>query len=218
MPAPHLFEVRVFPAWRIFGLLSWLVAAPCAVAGGSPEDSGVYAGGALGISRDTGSYSFTGANVTSQDLTNPGAKAYVGYRFARYFGMEIGYARLGATAFEGTDTAGQPFSDRFTHEAVPLSFVGFLPLGDRWELIGRLGAVINSSYNTEKTCFRRTRWGTVSQQNCPATPLAWGVGVRYRIGEKLGLRLDYDSYALQDAARSPRAELNFVSLGLDYRF
>lgn len=183
-----------------------------------PPDSGFYVGGGIGISRDSGNYSFTGANVSAQDLTNPGFKAYVGFRAMRYFGIEVGYAKLGSTGFEGVDANGQPFSDRFTHDAVPFSFVGFLPLGDRWELIGRLGAVINSTYNTEQTCVRRTRWGTVAQQNCPSTPFAWGVGVRYRVAEKVGIRLDYDSYALQDAARSPRAELNFFSLGVDYRF
>lgn len=183
-----------------------------------PPDSGFYVGGALGVSRDAGDYSFTGATVSAQDLTNPGFKTYVGFRVMRYFGVELGYAKLGATGFEGVDSNGQPFNDRFTHDAVPFSFVGFVPLGDRWEITGRLGAVINSTYNTEQTCVRRTRWGTVVQQNCPSTPLAWGLGVRYRVGEKLGVRLDYDSYALQDAARSPRAELNFFSVGLDYRF
>lgn len=197
--------------------LSMLVV-PVAIAAGPPPDTGIYVGGAVGMSRDTGTYTFTGATVTSQDLTNPGAKVYVGFRFARYFGMELGYAKLGATSFEGTDSAGGPLNERFTHDALPLSIVGFLPLGDRWEVTGRLGAVINSSYNTGNTCFRRTRYGTISQTNCSTTPFAWGLGVRYRIGDKLGLRLDYDSYALQDAARSPRAQLNFISLGLDYRF
>lgn len=181
-------------------------------------DTGLYVGGAIGIARDDGNYAFTGATVTTQDLTNPGAKVYVGYRVVRYFGIEIGYAKLGSTTFEGVDSNGVPFSDRFTHEAVPLTFVGFLPLGDRWELIGRFGSVINSTYNTEESCVRQTRWGTVVQQNCPSTPITWGVGVRYRVAEKWGLRLDYDSYALKDSARSPRAELNFFSIGADYRF
>lgn len=182
------------------------------------RDTGFYVGGGLGIARDDGNYTFTGANVTSQELTNPGAKIYVGYRAVRYFGIEIGYAKLGDTTFEGVDSNGVPFSDRFTHEAVPFGFVGFLPLGDRWELIARLGSVINSTYNTEQTCVRQTRWGTVVQQNCPSTPITWGFGVRYRVGTKWGLRLDYDSYALKDSARSPRAELNFFSIGADYRF
>lgn len=187
-------------------------------ADGLPPDTGFYVGGAVGVSRDTGNYSFTGANITAQGLTNAGFKTYVGFRAMRFVGLEVGYAKLGATTFEGVDANGQSFSDRYTHDAVTFSFVGFVPLGDRWELIGRLGTVINSTYNTEQTCVRRTRWGTVVQQNCPSTPVAWGFGVRYRLNEKLGIRLDYDNYALQDAARSPRAELNFFSLGLDYRF
>jgi hypothetical protein len=183
-----------------------------------PPETGFYAGVAAGIARDDGNYVFSGATVISQDLTNPGAKIYAGFRPVRYFGLEIAYAKLGSTGFEGTDANGVPFSDRFTHEAVPLSLVGFLPLGDRWELIGRLGFVINSTYNTEQPCVRQTRWGTVVQQNCPSTPVAWGLGVRYRVGQKWGVRVDYDSYALKDSASSPRAELNFFSVGADYRF
>lgn len=218
MQAPKDAGNRTSSSLRTIGLFSLLLTTPCAVAGESPGDSGLYAGGAVGMSRDTGNYTFTGATVTSQDLSNPGAKVYIGFRFVRYFGIELGYAKLGATSFEGTDSAGGPLNERFTHDAMPLSIAGFLPLGDRWEVTGRLGAVINSSYNTGNTCFRRTRYGTISQTNCSTTPFAWGLGVRYRIGEKLGLRLDYDSYALQDAARAPRAQLNFISLGLDYRF
>lgn len=193
--------------------------APAALAQTSaPPETGFYIGAGAGIARDDGNYVFTGATVTSQDLTNAGAKVYVGFRPIRYFGLEIGYAKLGSTNFEGTDANGASFSDRFTHEAVPLSLVGFLPLGERWELIGRLGFVINSTYNTEQSCVRRTRWGTVVQQNCPSTPVAWGLGVRYRIGEKWGVRVDYDNYALKDSASAPRAELNFLSIGADYRF
>jgi len=187
-------------------------------ADGLPPDTGFYVGGAVGVSRDTGSYSFADANVTAQGLTNAGFKTYVGFRAMRFVGLEVGYAKLGATAFEGVDANGQAFSDRYTHDAVTFSLVGFVPLGERWELIGRFGVVANSTYNTEQSCIRRTRWGAVVQQNCPSTPLAWGFGVRYRLNEKLGIRLDYDNYALQDAARSPRAELNFLSVGLDYRF
>ncbi len=193
-------------------------AIPSVHAQWSAADTGFYVGGAVGIARDDGNYTFTGANVVTQDLTNPGAKVHVGYRAVRYFGIEIGYAKLGATTFEGVDSNGSPFSDRFTHEAVPLVFVGFLPLGDRWELVGRLGSVINSTYNTEQSCVRQTRWGAVVQQNCPNTPFTWGIGERYRVGEKWGIRLDYDSYALKDSARSPRAELNFFNVGADYRF
>ena len=184
----------------------------------APPETGFYIGVGAGIARDDGNYVFTGASVRSQDLTNAGAKVYVGFRPIRYFGLEIGYAKLGSTNFEGTDANGASFSDRFTHEAVPLSLVGFLPLGERWELIGRLGFVINSTYNTEQSCVRRTRWGTVAQQTCPSTPVAWGLGIRYRIGEKWGVRVDYDNYALKDSASAPRAELNFLSIDADYRF
>jgi len=194
------------------------VGASLGRADGLPPDAGFYVGGAVGVSRDTGNYSFTGADVTSQGLTNAGFKTYVGFRAMRFVGLEVGYAKLGDTTFEGVDANGQTFNDRYTHDALTFSLVGFVPLGERWELIGRLGVVTNSTYNTEQSCVRRTRWGTVVQQNCPTTPLAWGLGVRYRLNEKLGIRLDYDNYALQDAARSPRAELNFLSVGLDYRF
>lgn len=216
---PQVRSVGVVRCLLCSALLIGASSIPCALAQtDTPPETGLYVGAGTGIARDDGNYTFTGASVTSQDLTNPGAKIYVGYRLIRYFGVEIGYAKLGATSFEGTDTNGVPFSERFTHEAVPLSLVGFLPLGDRWELIGRLGSVINSTYNTEQSCVRRTSWGTVVQQNCPSTPIAWGLGVRYRVGQKWGVRVDYDSYALKDSASSPRAELNFFSVGADYRF
>jgi opacity protein-like surface antigen len=182
------------------------------------DDFGVYVGGAIGMAHDSGDYGYANTTVTRQDFTGPGAKIYVGLRMFRYFGVEAAYARIATTSVDGVTGSNQPFSDRYTHEALPVSVVGFLPLGERWELNARLGIVANSSYETGGTCYTRTRSGAVRQHRCSETPIAVGLGARYAFNGKWGARLDYDLYQLRDGVNSPRSDLSLFSLGIDYRF
>jgi hypothetical protein len=159
-----------------------------------------YVGGAIGPSSDGGTYAFTNATTRVTESSGVGIKAYAGAMFGRYFGIEIGAARLASTSVELTDTTtGAVTTATFDHDAVPLSFVGALPIGERFELLGRAGMVINSSYATDDICYRRTsRYGS-TRTRCVETPFTWGIGARWAMNEHLGVRFDYDFIELRDS-------------------
>lgn len=191
---------------------------PCALAQtDTPPETGLYVGAGAGIARDDGNYTFTGASVTSQDLTNPGAKIYVGYRLIRYFGVEIGYAKLGATSFEGTDE--RRALQRTIHARGSAAVARGFPAARRPVGTHRAPGFGHQQHLQHRAVLRAShQLGHRRAAELPSTPIAWGLGVRYRVGQKWGVRVDYDSYALKDSASSPRAELNFFSVGADYRF
>lgn len=183
----------------------------------SPLDIRPYVGGAVGLTHDGGNHAEPGDTVLQADRQAFAGKVYAGVR-SKYFGVEIAYVRIGATGITGLTAGGNAFDERSAHDAVPVSLVGFLPLGERWELNARLGLVVNATYETGGTCVRYSRSGSSRRYRCSETPFALGAGVRYAVGERWGLRLDLDYFELRDSAASPRSDLGTVTLGVDYRF
>lgn len=183
----------------------------------SPLDFRPYVGGAVGFTHDRGNYAEPGDIVLQAERQATAGKIYAGVR-SKYFGVEIAYMRIGATGITGRTASGDPFDERSAHDAVPVSLIGFLPLGERWELNARLGVVVNATYETGGTCVQYSRTGTTRQRRCSETPFAFGAGVRYAVGERWGLRLDVDYFELRDSATRPRSDLGTVTLGIDYRF
>lgn len=176
-----------------------------------------YVGGALGLSYDGGQYAEPGDTVLRADRQALAGKVYAGIR-AKYVGVEIAYLRIGATGIAGRTAGGDAFDERSGHDAVPISLVGFLPLGERWELNARLGLVVNARYETGGTCVSYTRSGASRRYNCSETPIGFGAGVRHAVGQRWGVRLDLDYFELRDSVSSPRSDLGTVTFGVDYRF
>lgn len=178
-----------------------------------------YVGVSGGVSRDDGDYRFDGARVVSSDVSGTGLKLTLGVRLIKYLGLEVAYAKVSNTELVLTDNAtGATSRESFSHDAVPFTVVGFLPIGDRLELVGRAGLVINSSYQSGGTCFYRSRNGFTYSRPCTDTPFTWGLGARWALNEHLGLRADWDSIELRDRASAPASELSLFTVGVDWRF
>ncbi len=198
-------------------LTAFIRAAHADQATASPLGIRPYVGGAVGLSHDRGNYAEPGDTVLQADRQAFAGKVYAGVR-SKYLGVEVAYVRIGATGIAGRTAGGAPFDERSAHDAVPISIVGFLPLGERWELNARLGLVVNASYETGETCIRYSRSGASRRYRCSETPVALGAGVRYAVGQRWGLRLDVDYFELRDSVASPRSDLGTITLGVDYRF
>jgi opacity protein-like surface antigen len=137
------------------------------------------------------------ANNKSIDEYKTNAKIYGGYEFDQNWGVEAGY-----TNFDKEDIPGGNVKGSGTYVAGKYS----MPLGDRFTGYGKLGV----SYNERKLSSH-----TLGQVNSYDTGLYGGVGVEYKLNEKLALNAEYERYG-KDKALGAKADV--YTVGLKYGF
>lgn len=122
---------------------------------------------------------------TNLDDSDNGLHAFGGYRFNQYLAAELSVRDLGEYTARG---AGYSYSSEFS--AVTIGAVGFLPLGDRFSLYGRVGAGAVSL--DEKLTGNGLR---ISDDDSGST-VTLGAGVEFRpFGhDGLALRLGWESH------------------------
>ncbi len=134
---------------KLVCLLSCALAFVCAAADTAAQSSAVErwrVGVSLGRSRLDPSppYSPTpGGGGSSPGDTSDSFKLPFAYRQSRHFGFELGYVHFGDFYFSAsTDFA---FVNVHVEEQdVYADAVGFLPVGDRFDLFGKLGTVLST--------------------------------------------------------------------------
>jgi len=130
---------------------------------------GPYAGALVGYSEFSGNQDENEQNLidildntgnpyqnlsSSTENTDLGYQALFGYRFHRFFSAELGLAQFGE--LKSTAKADMDFEngDGFVPTSVSLTFtaggpmlsaIGILPLGEKFELFGRLGYLFTSA-------------------------------------------------------------------------
>jgi OOP family OmpA-OmpF porin len=137
------------------------------------------------------------ANNKSTDDYKTNAKVYGGYEFDQNWGVEAGY-----TNFDKVDTPFGNVKGSGTYVAGKYS----MPLGDRFTGYGKLGV----SYNERK--FSNSLG---AQANNYDTGLYGGVGVEYKLNEKLAVNAEYERYG-KDKAFGAKADV--YTVGLKYGF
>lgn len=154
-----------------------MAAAVCAALVAWPASAQMYLGAGVGESK-------TDSNENSWKL-------YGGVQFNPIWGLELGYTDLGR--YRGSDI-----------ESWSLAGTGTLPMGERWSLLGKLGAVWN-------------RPGFTGASN--HTDLLVGVGVGYSMTRNLGLRLEYEDFGkLSNVGHGSNSRGSNLGLGLKYAF
>lgn len=182
-----------------------LAAAPAAQA--QQSDAGFYVGGAIGQG-EAGNWCDTsgapaGFGLSSCDDKDTAWKAFLGYRFNRNFGAEATYINFGK--YSGTVTfGGSSATVNADATAWGLAAVGFFPVGNQFELFGKIGFVRGESEADV------TVGGTSVQVGDKGTELHYGVGGIYNFSRNLGVRLEWEN--VNDA------DLSVLSIGLQYRF
>jgi hypothetical protein len=130
---------------------------------------------------------YLGAEVgqgEAADEDDFGYKFLGGYQFHRNFAGEIGYGVL---------------LDKDNAEVTALEFVGvgLWPLGNNFNLLGKLGVA---------------SWEIDSRgRSTDGTDLTWGVGAQFDMGRNLGLRATWQRYEADE-------EIDFLNLGLLWKF
>lgn len=167
-------------------------------------------------------------NLTSgTENTDIGYQALFGYRFLRYFSAELGLAQFGE--IKSTASADMDFGDGegFVPASLALTFaaggpmisaIGYLPLGDKFELFGRLGYLFTSS---ERELSSRVdgQAGTFGSAKGDSQDVVYGVGFSWHINQVYSIRIEYQQLdQLGQENRTGAEDVTVMGAGLIVRF
>lgn len=214
----HTFKPRL----SLLALL--ILAAPCAYAQSSIDNTGMYMGIGAGeskakFSHDAAVQNALGAAVAAGplavDQTGNAYKAYLGFPISPNWAVEAGYFNLGRFGFDAATTPAGTVNGTAKVQGLNLDLVGTLPITDRWSLLGRVGA----AYAETKGSIDGTGAGAVaaSSTNKRDTHYKFGFGTQYAFTPALTVRLEGERYQVNDLV-AQKAFVDLISVGLVYRF
>ena len=196
----------------------------CTIAGAQSRDSFWHGDGDYGRWEDTSSdrprsflpytsYGYVGASIGQShidlgscapglacDNQGTGYKVFTGGRFSRVFGVELGYVNLG----DADRSGGQ-----LKAHGANLSLVGNIPLGDRFNIYGKVGGI----YGWTKSSA--TAAGVASGEE-DGLNWSYGAGVQFDVNRNWAVVGDWDHYRFDYVDR--RDDANLYSVGLVYKF
>ncbi len=166
---------------------------------------------------------FRGQGVTSLTTINSGDtswKLFGGYQYNEHVAVEAAYARLGKYGGSSRVTAPAAGSGAGTWDASAFSLaaVGSLPIHEnRVAATGKLGlAYTHLDVNATATGGALT---AVSNQSNDRVNLLLGVGIRFDLTKKFGVRAEYEHYTnVGDASKTGQTAIAIWSLGGYFRF
>jgi len=203
---------------------------------------GPYAGALVGYSQFSGNQDANEQNLidiltntgndfteitSSTEDTDIGYQALFGYRFHRFFGAELGLAQFGdlkstaKTEMDFDDGRGfvpASVSLTFTAGGPMLSAIGILPLGERFELFGRLGYLFTSSERSLTSRVDGQSGGFGSAKGDSQNPV-YGIGFGWNINQVYSIRGEYQQLdQLGQENRTGAEDVSVMGLGLLIRF
>ena len=146
-------------------------------------------------------------HITNCEDSDNGPKVEIGYDFNENFGMELGYTSFG-TLFD-SNSSGVKVSQK--SNAVSLSVLGTIPVGDWFGVYGRLGY---ARYDTNNSGSIE---GVPIKDEHGNSPF-WGGGVKFNVNEQLALRLEYQNYSNLSDLPGHKDDVQGLFAGGVYRF
>lgn len=186
-----------------------VVGAALAIASAGPafgQDSGWYAGGAIGqssVDSFCDGAAIAGVSCDDGDTT---WKLFGGFQVNRNVAVELGYADLGEVSARGP--GGTVSAEASAFEIVAL---GMLPLAQNFSLYGKAGL-----YRAEVDWRANTLILTDSSSDSNVD-LTFGFGLKVDLARNVALRAEWQRYADVEAGGSG-ADLDVISLGVAVRF
>ena len=149
----------------------------------------------LGASATTTTVQAKSVNFDEDDI---GWKAYGGYNFIKYFGLELDYRDMG-TMSDSSISADVT--------AAALSARGILPLGKHFELSARLG-------------YMAWDFKVENDESDDDFDLTYGLGAAVIIGSHFEIRLEYEVLEIDfsDSSGDTPVDVDTISLGAVFRF
>lgn len=164
-----------------------------------------YAGASFGAVTVKGFCEGAAAIGASCDDSANGFRVFAGRQVARHVAIEVGYVDLGSVG----GRLG-PLTLSLAASGLDASALFGVPLGERASLYTRLGVYHLSGKLSSNVGF---------SESDSSTDLTFGLGLRFELGPKAALRLEWQRYAgVGDAATIGTANVDFVGAGALFRF
>lgn len=132
--------------------------------------------------------------------------ARMGYRFNPYFALELGYYDLGHYNFDGQGPLGNTVSGSAKAKSFGLSAVAIAPLGDAFDIYGRVGYARSELKLTASSPIV-PRNADVKDKQDEAT---YGVGGRWHFAPQWGLFAEW--------MKNDKIQVDSYLAGIDFRF
>jgi len=139
----------------------------------------------------------TAAGITgtsSVDETDTAWKIFAGYQYNKYLGVELGYVDLGEVDIDAVITAPTAATLKINAEtqAAALSVIASLPIGDKFNVFGRVGAF----YWDVEAEAAAVVGGVVSKASADddGIDLLFGAGAKYDFTKNVGVRVEWERY------------------------
>jgi|APFre7841882724_1041349.scaffolds.fasta_scaffold62134_1 OOP family OmpA-OmpF porin len=187
-------------------------------------DPGFYAGVGIGQfnveidSVDLGD----GSTSLGFDDDDTGFKIFGGYQFLPWLGAELGYVDGGTASESASDPDFGGAKLDVDVSAFTVAAVGTLPIGDMFELYGKLGmafwqgdltASITGALCDELVAIGESCSDSVDDDG---EDFYYGLGAGFNIGESFNVRVEYEVFEIDP--QDVDADANFLSLSGVYRF
>jgi OOP family OmpA-OmpF porin len=215
---------------RIFiTALAWgsiLLMTPAWAAGS--DGSGVYFGIGGGVARTNIDDLTSGMNQTllragftsaTTDTSDKSAnyKAFLGYSFNAYFGIEATYFNLGKFTFENNVTPSGTLHGETKSQGGSLDIMLSYPFEEGFILLGRIGA----DYAKSKAELMGT--GSVTVLNSSTTETGWGrhfgLGLGYEFSKHTGVRGEWEYLQIPDGTNThTQVTVDVFEVSLYYKF
>jgi len=136
------------------------------------------------------------------DVDDTGYKLFAGYRFLKFWAFEAQYTNLGSFAADIAGTTIDADADLYG-----VAGLGILPVTPKVDLFVKVGYI---------------RWDTAGivsdgvddvSLNDDGMDLSYGAGIAYRISQRTGIRLEYETFDFENTEN-----VKFTSLGLQLKF
>ncbi len=182
--------MRFIFAFVASALLAW---APAFAA----EDAGFYVGAGFGEA----GLELEHSDLIDFDGSDTAFKLLGGYQFMKYLGVELEYIDAGDAddtwrgEFEGYDTEVRNVIGLSGFNA---SAVGILPLGDRFNVFGKLGFIFWDADLKETISVDALKYSESFKESDSGTDFSWGIGAGFNFTENLGVRVEYQAFEIED--------------------
>ena len=164
-----------------------------------PYTTAGYIGGALGQSK----YKVGNGNgIYSYDNKDTAGKIYLGGMFNPNFGLELGYINFGEVDRAGGTTKAQGLN---------LSVVGKAPLGDRFDVFGKVG----TTYGWTKSSSNANSGVQGGKES--GFGVSYGIGTSYYFTPQVAATLEWERHDLKFAGTG-KDGIEAVTVGLRYNY
>jgi OOP family OmpA-OmpF porin len=167
-------------------------AALCAFAGAASAQG--YIGAGAGLTTVDVCADLNGPGISCDD-EDTGIKIFGGYKFSPNFAVEGLVANLGEVTASGPGGSGSVEVDGFGAAAV-----GIIPLGERFDLFGKVGA------------FTWDASGSGLGDSADGTDIMLGAGVGWNLTKRFGLRAEWERFDIDGD------DVDFLSVGVQFNF